>query len=189
MSLQSILDDIDEKKKNSIDSLKKEYDTKKGELIISSEKKVSDIRAAYDRKTTDATSIMRARELSIIDLEEKRIILERRNQLVEEALRESEEALGTLTKTKEYKDILSTMLSTAKRMLGDRASFFLFKEDLKENGDQTKAKELTRNCRVPGGVVATSSDGKMEVDLTFDTIFREIREDLALELIKRIKEN
>lgn len=188
MSLQSILDDIDEKKKACIDGIRKDFDTKKGELVISSEKKLSDLQATYERKITDSAFAMRAKELSIIDLEEKRIILERKNRLVEDAIKGSEDALASLTKSKEYKEILSSMFSVAKKLLGDKAEFYLTAEDLKQNSSQIKGNELTRAYRIPGGLVATSHDGKMEVDFTFDTIFREIREDLALELETRIKE-
>ncbi len=182
------MEDIDEKKKSCVDSMRKDFDTRKGELVIASEKRISDLRDLYDRKVKEATNALRARESSITDLEEKRIVLEKRNHLIEESLNSLEDSLSVLKESKEYREILSSMTVLAKKMLGDKAVFYLSPEDLKTEGKEIEAKKLSRPLHIPGGLVATSPDGKMEVDLTFDTIFREIREDLSLELENRIKE-
>lgn len=180
--------DIEEKRKSTIESLRHEYDARKGEYIISSEKRVADLRGQFEKKIKDESAEIRAKESSIIDLEEKRIVLERRNQLIDSGLKQAEAALELLAKSKEYKEILSSMFSAGSKLLGEKATFFLYDGDLNNSQHKENAKKLVRQSRIAGGLVASSPDGRMEVDLTFDTIFREIREDLALELANRIRE-
>jgi vacuolar-type H+-ATPase subunit E/Vma4 len=47
--------------------------------------------------------------------------------------------------------------------------------------------ELKSQKRIRGGLLGVSSDGKMEIDLTFDTIFQSERENIESLLAEKIK--
>lgn len=186
MGLESILSEIENNRKERIDALRQEYDKKTGELVISTEKQINNIRAESEAMLARQLEEARARYSTALEIEERRILKERKDHLISDALLLFDELATSFYKTKEYKKILASMVKSAKELLGKDCKIFASESDLESLGETKGVHKLQKASRFTGGIFAVSSDGKKELDLTMDTIMEAIKENLIAEVAVRI---
>ncbi len=120
-------------------------------------------------------------------LKARKAVLDAREEVIKAAFAEAERKLKELPK-KEYKEILEKLILEAVEAIGGDEVVLTRKEDsrtisstlLKKLSEETgfeitKAKE---HITAIGGVVVRSSDGKIEVDNTFETRLERFKDDL-----------
>ena len=96
------------------------------------------------------------------------------------------ESSDKFRKSKDYPKILKKMADESRKILGKSCRIYVFKEDMELLNDENVS-ELKSQKRIRGGLLGISSDGKMEIDLTFDTIFQSERENIESLLAEIIK--
>ncbi len=186
MGLESILSEIENTRKQRIDSLRKEYDRKTGEHIISMEKQMNVMRSQSAAKLVEEIKALQAKHATMLEIEEKKIHKERTDSLVSEALLLFEEIASSFYKTKEYKKLLTEMVNIARDLLGKDCKIFSFADDVESLAGTKGIHKMQKSTRFTGGIFASSADGKKELDLTMDTIMNSIRENLIAESLQRI---
>ncbi len=186
MALDEILSEIEERRKARLNDLKQEYDRKNGELVISTQKRIDAMRQEFQSNLTSEIASLNSRENSLIDLNVKRIIDDTKKELIQTALQKVMESSDKFRKSKDYPKILKKMADESRKILGKSCRIYVFKEDMELLNDENVS-ELKSQKRIRGGLLGVSSDGKMEIDLTFDTIFQSERENIESLLAEKIK--
>ena len=186
MGLENILSEIENSRRQRIDTLRQEYDKKTGELVITSEKHVNSIRKESDAMLAEQLEVVRAKYATALEIEERRIFKERKYHLISEALLLFDDLATSFYKTKEYKKLLASMIKSAKELLGKDCKIFAHESDIESLGETKGLHRLQKVGRFAGGIFAVSSDGKKELDLTMDTIMASIKENLIAEAAVRI---
>ena len=186
MALDEILSEIEERRKARLSDLKQEYDRKNGELVISTQKRIDAMRQEFQSSLAAEVTNLRSRENSLIELNANRIIDDRKKELIHSALQKVMESSDKLRKSKDYPKILKKMADESRKILGKTCRIYVFKEDMELLVGEDVS-ELKSQKRIRGGLLGVSSDGKMELDLTFDTIFQSERENIESILAEKIK--
>jgi|GEM_PF-2318991 vacuolar-type H+-ATPase subunit E/Vma4 len=186
MGLENILSEIENNRRQRIDTLRQEYDRKTGELIISTEKRIDSIRKESEVMLSEQLNAVRAKYATALEIEERRIFKERKDHLISEALLLFDDLATSFYKTKEYKKLLTSMIKSARDLLGKDCKIFAFESDIESLGETKGLHKFQKGGRFSGGIFAVSSDGKKELDLTMDTIMAAIRENLIAEVAERI---
>ena len=186
MALDEILSEIEEHRKARLIDLKQEYDRKNGELVIYTQKRIDAMRQEFQSSLTSEITNLRSRENSLIELNAKKIIDDRKKELIQSALQKVMESSDRFRKSKDYPKILKKMAEESRKILGKSCRIYVFKEDM-ELLDDENVSELKSQKSIRGGLLGVSSDGKMELDLTFDTIFQSEKENIESLLAEKIK--
>ena len=173
MPLEEILDRIQkdtEKEEQALIS-KSEEEAKK--IIEDAKNKASAIRASYDEKAREDAETEKRQRTSSATLEGRSFLEQEREKIennYQEALRSK---LVDLLKTDEYLEFLKKAIGNSKKILGQDAVVYLSRDDstrMKQKGiDSSK---ISDKIGPLGGVIVTSADGKMIIDLTFSEIVR-----------------
>ncbi|MCL4330127.1 MAG: hypothetical protein M1533_03915 [Candidatus Thermoplasmatota archaeon] len=183
MSLESIISEIDEKKKAQINSIQKEID----ELVESRsqqlKKETDSLAEAFSsRKVAYANSVERSRR-DLAVLEAARILTDARSKLIDDATSLVSEYLSNLRKRSVHRKILEMSIRLVEFQFPEGATVFAPEQDIEA------LKKFTADTRIkfekgdmPYGILAASSDGKRELDLTFTQIWKAARDNIALAL-------
>jgi vacuolar-type H+-ATPase subunit E/Vma4 len=186
MGLENILSEIENNRRQRIDTLRQEYDKKIGEIVISTEKRINSIRKESEAILSEQLTALRARYATALEIEERRIFKERKDHLISEGLLLFDDLATSFYKTKEYKKLLTSMIRIARDLLGKGCKIFASESDIESLGDTKELHRLQKGGRFSGGIFAVSADSKKELDLTMDTILASIRENLIAEIAARI---
>lgn len=177
MAAESLLNEVEEKRKKTIGMLETEYSAKKTEVT----NRASEQRAYISESSKNEAAAMAQRERIRITgaakLQSKKMIFDATEKMLENNVIALKQALADVTGSKEYPALLSKMLAYASKRLGGSITVRSRPADaavLKKLG----AKVSSSNLESVGGFRATSSDGTLELDLTFEELLRN-REDEA----------
>ncbi len=111
-------------------------------------------------------------------------ILELREQLVGEVMEEVRRRLQEFTKTQAYREWLKRKLSEALSVLGKGAVVRMNPSDAKLARRLIRGIKVEADLQTIGGFKASSSDGKLLLDETFESRIRRRFEDLRVEVAR-----
>jgi vacuolar-type H+-ATPase subunit E/Vma4 len=117
-------------------------------------------------------------------LESKRIVAEAREDAIKNVLEDFFEALGSVRKAPEYRKFLAAAANSAAEELGSGAVIHVAKGD-KLLFSPPKGSKVVEDLEGLGGAMAESSDGKIRVDMTLETLFESRRDEVR----KKIYDN
>ena len=185
MALENILQSIEERRNEEIDRIGREYGQRLDALEKESESRIAELKSTYERRMQEDCRSLENRELSNADIESRKALRDRKYELVGANLTKAYEILDSLGSSPRYGEIVSDMVATAKKLLGKNCTI-----RIGENGasliKETKGNRIIVDDVDPsGGLVAESSDGSMQLDLTFTTFKRELKDRLMLEIAEK----
>ncbi len=187
MPLEDILQEVEKRKEEEIKRISDEYKSRIDSVNAGVEKELRDLESKYAKKTEDDSRSMRDREIELAHMEAKSLAREKVSQLMQSALGRADFFLMNVAETKEYRSVLEKMVSLSNSTLGKDCIIHCRKEDQSLLKEICKNKLSNHNTKRPG-IVAESSDGSKELDLTMGTILEDLRERISLELIKHLGE-
>lgn len=182
MGVDSLLKEVEDRRKQALDALDAEYTAKREEV-----KKRTDEQVAYVMESAkrDAAALAQ-RETTRVEgaskLEAKKMLFDATETLLESDIAELEDALAELTKTPAYQELLARMAKYASKRLGGKIVVTCRKGDeaaLKAAG----AKIASASLNAIGGFKADSEDGTLELDLTFEEILRNREDDVRASIL------
>lgn len=185
MALENILQSIEERRNSELDRISREYEGRMSSLASDSAARLEALKAEFARRTAEDCKSLENRELSNADIEAKRMLRERKSQLIEVSLGSAYKIMDDLNSSSAYASIVEEMVDAAKRILGKefrirvgQAGASLIKE--------TKGRKVSVEDVDPhGGLIAESPDGTMELDFTVATLKRELKDRIMLEIAER----
>ena len=184
MGLEEIISNIDKDTKAKVASVLDEAAKETQRIREDAKKRADGNSAAMRYKAQSDAYRLVARELSRANIESRKIYQEALTGVIDGTLDSLYGALGEFVKTSEYATMLGKLEKQARKELGDNCTVYVQKTDSIRFKGAANVKET--KDKFIGGLVATSSDGRMSVDYTLESIFQGLREDMAIQILKQI---
>ncbi|MBU4309975.1 hypothetical protein KKD34_00150 [bacterium] len=185
MPLEKIIESIDEEFSLEIDKIKKETQDRVSKILKEARGKAASIKEEILKAASFEAQRRRDRILTTANLEARRVILKEKECLIEEAYGKALVKLKKLGK-KSYQDIIKKMLlKIAKTGSGE---IIISKEDRKRitpsfiKSINKELKILKEERGISGGFILKRE--KIEVNNSFESLFRSKREELELRLVR-----
>ncbi len=175
MGVDSLLKEVEEKRSRALDALEEEFKAKREEIGKRTASESSYIAEAAMKEAGDLSQKETTRVLGAAKLQAKKAMFDAIEALLENNISLLKEELATYAESPAYKQLLSKMAAYAAKRLGGKVVVVCREEDaagLKAAGVKIASSDLNSI----GGFRAESSDGTLEMDLTFEEILRS-RED------------
>ena len=177
MSLDEILKRIETETLKEEETLISEGQKEAQKILSEAQKEVEAISSSFNRRAAEDTDALRKRMISSSTLE-GRMKLERSIEEIEnDYLSKLTESISKFRGSSMYYDFLMRKIEDAHRALGPGSIAYVDPKDIqkfKETG--LPLTMVQKGMDELGGVVVTSADGKVMVDLTFTEILRNKRE-------------
>jgi V/A-type H+-transporting ATPase subunit E len=186
MSLENIIQEIDNRKKEEINKIIDEYTKKTNALQLQKEKKINEIKELYQKKKTEDGLLIEKREIDTAEFEGKKTVRDRVAELIDINVNKSVTILEDLKNTEEYREILNKMVQSSKKLLGNDCTIRVNPDDAHLILDNS-VKIVENNVDKYGGIIAESED--KEVDLTISSIIKNLRERIAMELSNIVEDH
>ena len=189
MSLENILNEIDNTTQAELKAIRDEYSAKIEAIIKSCNDKISRIKNYYAVKSdNDVKNIIKQYEDNI-RLQSKKIIDDKKKEILVNTMQKLRSYVTSLNKSSNYPELLKAMVNESKKELGNKFTVYCDEmEDEKLQGFQfPDSIKVIIDKSIKSGIIAVSADGKKEVDMRLSSIFDEISYDVETYLYENIK--
>jgi len=181
MVAETLLEEVEEKRRKTIEALGTEYSEKKAEVERRAAEQRAYIQDSGKKEAEASAQRERVRVGGAAKLQAKKMIFDATEEMLETNISALERVLANYAKSEDYHKMLREMVAYANKRLGGRITIRCRRADaaaLKGLGVQVSSSDLESM----GGLEATSADGTLELDLTFEELLR-VREDDVRALI------
>lgn len=186
MALENIIKEVEERKKREIDRITAEYEAMRQSVESETEKRIKQIKETFEKKKQEEAKSIEKREIDAAKMEAKRILRDKTSELIDLNLEKSMTFLTTIRDYKGYDKIVREMAETSTKALGKGCRIRISPKDARLLGEFKGAEIVEEEVDPVGGLIAESSDGTREMNLTVTALSKEIREAVAVELAQRI---
>lgn len=171
MAAETLLREVDEKRRKTIEQLESEYKAKREEVAKRAAEQRAYILESAKAQAAALAQRERIRITGAAKLQSKKMAFDATEKMLENNVALLKQALADFTTSKDYPDVLSKMLGYASKKLGPDMVAECRPADaplLKKLG----AKVGSSGLKTIGGFRAENKDGTLELDLTFEEILR-----------------
>jgi vacuolar-type H+-ATPase subunit E/Vma4 len=184
VSAESLLKEVEDKRKKTIESLEAEYSAKKAEVTNRAAEQKAYVADSSKKEADSLAQRERIRISGAAKLQSKKMLFDATERMLENNIAALKQSLADVAGSKEYPGLLSTMVAYASKRLGGSISVACRQSDaaaMKKLG----VKVASSNLETAGGFKATSSDGTLELDLTFEELLRNREDDARAFILGR----
>ena len=170
MSIETFIQEIENRKRKEIDDLAKDLAEKKSKLQSEMNNSIKDIQERFSAEAKIKSEREQARIIEASKLHAKKIMFDAINANMQSAFAVIQQEIENYTKSPQYKKALETMIGNSKKKLGQNIIVHCREEDksiLKELGVPT-----SKSIKTLGGIIAENKEGTRELDLTFEELLR-----------------
>jgi len=170
MSIESFLNEIDNRKRKELVDLEKDLNEKKSKLQKEMELNIKEIQEHFVKEAKIKSDREYARIIEASKLEAKKILFDAINANLLSAFSVIKQEIENYTKDPQYKHTIEIMINTSIKKLGQDIIVHSREEDksiLKEMGITTGTPIKTL-----GGIIIENKEGTKELDLTFEELLR-----------------
>ncbi len=171
MAAETLLREVEEKRKKALGALDADFSTKSGEIQSRAQDEKLRIQENAKRLAQELSQRERIRIDGASKLQAKKLIFDATEKMLENNLATLSQALVDYAGSKEYQDLLPKMIRYASKRLGGEINVICRQADaaaLKKAGVEV----ASSNLNSIGGFKAEKKDGTLELDLTFEEILR-----------------
>ncbi len=172
MGLEKVKQEILEKAKGEAAAAIDAANAEARAIMKSAEKQIRDYEKTIDDDIERTAEVMKRREVASAELEVQKQALSLKNELINSIFSEARKKLGQLTE-KGREAHIKTLLDAAFREL-DAAVIRCSHKDAKFVQGRGKVK-IVEDDSIGGGIIAESSDGRLRVDYSYDTLLEQAR--------------
>ena len=177
MAAETLLREVEDKRKKALDSLDAEYAAKIDDVKKRAEQEKQRIQETAKRQAQELSQREKIRIDGAAKLQAKKMIFDATEKMLESNLGALKQTLAEWASSKEYQDLLPKMVKYASKRLGGEIRVICRQADavaLKKAGVEI----ASSNLNAIAGFKAERKDGTLELDLTFDEILRGREEDV-----------
>ena len=170
MSIETFLQEIENRKRKEIEGLEKDLAEKKSKLQAEMNYTIKEIQERFANEAKIKSDREHARIIEAAKLQAKKVIFDAINANMQSAFAIIRQEVENYTKSPQYKKALETMINTSKKKLGQNIIVHCREEDksiLKELGVTAN-----KSIKTLGGIIAENKEGTKELDLTFEELLR-----------------
>lgn len=182
VAAEALLAEVEEKRQKTIQMLEAEYSAKKEEVEKRAAEQRSYIQESGKREAETAVQREKVRIDGAAKLQAKKMLFDATEKMLESNLSALRQVLADYAESKDYPEMLAEMASYADKRLGGSISVVCRSSDaaaLKKAGVRVSSSDLSSI----GGFRATSKDGTLELDLTFEELLRSHEEDARASIL------
>ncbi len=184
MPLEDLIRDVESKTESRKKAILKDTDSKVEQLNREKDQIIAQMIADYGtRKANEA----RKREETIIDkanIEARIILRDRIKAVIDKNIEMADEIIANIRKYKDYRNLLNDMIAVSVRMLGNDC---IINVDDADKGLVTGSNLKYGKVDEYGGILSTSKNGDIEIDLRISKIIGEINERMRTKLYSQIE--
>jgi len=144
------------------------------EILRSARERITAERAAFDAETKKMLEILGRREMSAANAQSKAIILDAKRSAVNDAFAAARQALMNLDGRE--RDELLAMLADRAREEVEIARIRAAPRDVQALVRLFPNASCLADATISGGFIATDGDGRIAVDVTFDTLLADVHD-------------
>lgn len=177
MAAETLLREVEDKRKKTLDQLEAEYKAKRDEVLKKAEEQKAYILQSAKNQADAQVQRERTRIIGAAKLQAKKLGFDATEKMLENNIAALKQALADYVNSKDYPEVISKMLVYASKQLGAdmkvrcrQADAPLFKK--------LGAKVASSDLSTIGGFIAENKDDSLELDLTFEEILRNREEDV-----------
>jgi vacuolar-type H+-ATPase subunit E/Vma4 len=177
-----LLGEVEETRKKTIQMLESEYSAKKDEVAKKTAEQKAYIQESSKKEAAAAAQREKIRISGAAKLQSKKLMFGATEKMLEANVAALRQVLAEHANSKEYPDLLASMVAYANKRLGGSISVVCRPADaaaMKKQGVKVTSSDLDSM----GGFKATSRDGTLELDLTFEELLRGREEDARAMLL------
>jgi len=169
MGLEAVKEEIIRHAKQQEATLLAEAREESKKIISEAEKKIEGLREEINAETKKKINAIKMQELASAELENKKMLLEMKKQLIEDVFNKAQGKISALA-IEQRRSYIKKLLEKSKNDI-EVANVYCNEKDLKLLED-FKAKAID----IIGGLIAENKDGTVRVDYSFDTMLQSIKE-------------
>jgi len=154
--------------------------------MLSEEKaKLSALKSEAEKNVEKTLEEQRNERIAWGRLEAKRVLAEAREDAIKGVIELFFDELKNVRKTPEYKKFLKKSLPDAAKELGKGTRVHIIKGD-RSALPRMNGTKVVEDLKGLGGALLESSDGKIRIDLTIETLFESRRDELRKEIYDKL---
>jgi vacuolar-type H+-ATPase subunit E/Vma4 len=189
MSLENILNEIDNATQSELKAIKDDYTAKIEAVTKSCNDKVTRMKHDYAVKSdNDIKNIVRQYEDNI-RLQSKKIIEDKKKEILTNSTQKLKSYVTSLNKSSNYPELLKTMVNESQKELSKHFTVYCGESD-KEKFENLKFPDSINfvvDKSIKSGIISISTDRKKEIDMRLSNIFDSISYDIETYLYENIK--
>ncbi|MGP6220100.1 hypothetical protein [Caldiplasma sukawensis] len=184
MSLEDILKDISDKAEEEVKRIRRECEEDLKNIEKDKEAQLQAINEKYRHIRIDTENMMRKRYEDELRIEQNNIKMQYENRILEEFWKRANNIVLKIRESKSYEDIIRKELSLGKKFLKKSMKVKCSEKDV---DIVKKIDETVEIMKMPGdfaGIICESGDGKISYDMTINSILRDLKESINMEILK-----
>ena len=184
MGIETFLLEIENRRKNDIQTLDKELEEKKSAIEIKKNTAIKEFQENFSKEAKTKSERESAKIIEGGKLEAKKILFDAINTNLDSNFDAIKLELGKYNKSEDYKKIIQKMVETSKKRLGKEITIHCRKED--ESLFKDKDITVDASLQTIGGIVAENKKSTKEFDLTFEDLLRSHEDEIKNKILGKI---
>ncbi len=184
MSIDSFVLEIENRKKNDINVIDKEFDENKASIENKKNSTIKELQERYENEAKIKSEREGARIVEAGKLEAKKILFDAINTNLDSTFDIIKQELSNYTTTSEYKKVLQKMVNVSKKKLDEDIVIHCRKEDssfLKDLGVSVGS-----SIQTIGGIITENKNGTKELDLTYEELLRTQEDEIKNTILEKV---
>lgn len=180
MGLEDVLEDIKNTTQEKVNEIEADASAEKKHILAEARKKIASAEKLFEEDIAIASASMEKREVAAAKIEAKRLHLNARKKIVDEAHALLKERLSSLSE-KERSEIISKLVKSAILEV-EPVYAYVLKEDVNIVKKLIPKVKCIETKDIFGGVILENADGSIRVNKSFDSILDEMKNSSLKEL-------
>jgi V/A-type H+/Na+-transporting ATPase subunit E len=177
MGLEKVRDEVLAEAKKKASAAINAAEAESSAIVHAAEKTVRDKRVSGRQEAERLAGLLRKKALSSAALEGRKKLLQEKNKLMSKVFDEAKARLEHIDAKTRERHITSLLVQAKKEI--DVALILCNEQDVKVlNGVKALA------APIAGGIIAESSDGKVRVDFSYETLMEQVRQQCMQDVAK-----
>lgn len=183
-NLDTLILEIGKRKENEISHLETALAKAKKEVEQTKEAKIRELQDHYLNEAKTKSNREAARIVESAKLKAKKILFEAINANMDTTFKTIKNEMKTFAQKPEYRDTLLRLVSYAKNTLGPDIIIHCREGDRFVLGEMNVP--IGSSINTLGGIIAEDSEGKKEIDLTFEELLRTSEDKIKSFLLEKM---
>jgi V/A-type H+-transporting ATPase subunit E len=179
MATESLLKEVEERRKKEIARLEAEFQSKREEVERTTETEIRRISDSAKMQASESVQRERIRIEGAGKLQAKKLLFDATEKMLENNLSAVSQYFAEYARTKDYPQLLNRMVRySQKRLGGGKVLLICRKADAETLSSDSSVQIISSDLNSMGGLRAENEDRTLELDLTFEEILRNHQDEI-----------
>lgn len=171
MALDKVRDEINKSAADAAKEIEMSADAEVKKILADADKEISEINKREEKRLSESKARLQRQEISSAELESKKIVLAKKNEILARTFKETLEQLESAPadkKLEQYKMMIEaskTVIPSPKVYIGPSDKF---------TASDLGVSSVSVDDRIKAGIILENDDGTVQVDMQYKTILQTI---------------